>query len=277
MLTRLLKSWPRRRDPLRRHPSTCELFAVILMIAAGCARFDPKPLSPSASLARLEGLSLTNVALRSFLEEQLHRELEGWPSVTWNFEMLTLAALYYHTDLMVARAQWATARGAEITAAQRPNPSLTVTPGYDSTTLTPSPWIPLGFVDIPIETAGKRRFRRAQAAGHAEAARLQLAIAAWQVRSRLRASLIDYDTDSRKGALLQQQLSVQEHIVQLSEQQVTAGAIAPSQLLPARIGLIKLRLDLADAQRTRAEARGRLAEAIGIPGQALDETKFSLE
>src|SRR5690242_19242568 len=98
MLTWLLTSWPRRRDQLSRQTSISQLLALILMIAAGCARFDPKPLSPSASLARLEGLSLTNVALRSFLEEQFHRELEGWPTVTWNFEMLTLAALYYHTD-----------------------------------------------------------------------------------------------------------------------------------------------------------------------------------
>jgi len=77
--------------------------------------------------------------------------------------------------------------------------------------------------------------------------------------------------------LLQQQLSLQERIVQSFEQQVTAGAIALSQLLPARITLLKLRLDLADAQRSRADARGRLAEAMGVPTPVLDEIKFSLE
>jgi len=48
-------------------------------------------------------------------------------------------------------------------------------------------------------------------------------------------------------------------------------------LLPAPITLIKLRLDLADAQRSRADARGRLAEAMGVPTPVLDEIKFSME
>ena len=243
----------------------------------GCARFDPKPLSPSAAGERLEARSLTNTVLQTFLEKELHRGVEGWPDITWNFEMLTLAALYYQPDLDVARAQWAATRGAERTAAQRPNPTLTVTPGYNSTTVTPSPWIPLTFVDVPLETAGKRRYRRAQAAGLAEAARLNLATIAWKIRSHLRSALIEFDSASRRQTLLEQQLATQEQIVHLLDQQVQAGAIAPSQLLPARISLIKLRLDVADAQRARAEARARLAEAIGVPIRALDEIKFSFE
>ena len=195
MLIRLTKIFPSRATSPLICARTLHVFALVLIAFTGCARFDPKPLSPSASLARLEARSLTNAAIHTFLQQQLHRELEGWPAITWDFELLTLAALYYHPDLAVARAQWAATRGAELTAAQRPNPTLTVTPGYDSTTLTPSPWIPLGFIDVPIETAGKRRHRRAQAAGLSEAARLQLATAAWQVRSHLRTALIEYDTD----------------------------------------------------------------------------------
>ena len=64
---------------------------------------------------------------------------------------------------------------AKVTAGERPNPSLNVTPGYDTTTSMPSPWIPLGFLDVPIETAGKRGYRTAQAARLSEAARLKLA------------------------------------------------------------------------------------------------------
>src|SRR5262249_41615796 len=155
--------------------------------------------------------------------------------------------------------------------------TLTVTPGYNTTTTMPSPWIPLTFIDIPIETAGKRRYRRAQAGELSEAARLNLATAAWQVRSHLRSALLEFDTGMRRAALLEQQLSFQERIVRLLEQQAQAGAIASSQLLPARISLIKLRLDLADAQRSRAEARARLAEALGVPSRALDEIQFSFE
>ncbi len=243
----------------------------------GCARFEPKPLSAADAAARLEGRSLTNTALQTFLQKNLHRELADWPEMRWDFEMLTLAALYYHPSLDLARAQWAVTRGAEQTAAQRPNPTLNVTPGYDSTTITPSPWIPLGYLDVPFETAGKRRYRRAEASGLSEAARLNLATAAWQVRSRLRSALLEHYAGEQRQSLLEQQSALQEQILHLLEQQALAGAIASSDLLPHRIALIKLRLDLTEAQRSRAEARARVAEALGLPVRALDEIKFSVD
>ena len=64
--------------------------------------------------------------------------------------------------LDVARAELASANAAGVTAGQRPNPTVALTPTYDTT--TSPPWI-LGITfDIPIETAGKRRYRRATAA-----------------------------------------------------------------------------------------------------------------
>ena len=255
------------------------MFVLLVAAAAltGCARFEPKPLSSADTAARLENRFLTNAELRAFVQQNLHREVADWPPVNWDFEMLTLAALYYHPSLDVARAQWVVTRGAERTAAQRPNPSLNVTPGYDTTTVVPSPWIPLTYLDIPIETAGKRRFRRAEAAGLSEAARLSLATVAWQVRSRLRSALLEYDAGEHRQNLLEQQLAVQEQILRLLEQQVQAGAIASSELLPSRLGLIKLHLDMAEAQRSRAEARARVAESLGVPVRALDEVRLSLD
>ena len=257
------------------------LFVLILLLGAGsltgCARFEPRPLSPADAAVRLEGRSLTNTELQSFFQKNLRREPADWPPATWDFEMLTMAALYYHPSLDVARAQWLTTRGAESTAAQRPNPSLNVTPGYDSTTVVPSPWIPLTYLDIPIETACKRRYRRAEAAGLSEAARLNLATVAWQVRCRLRSTLLEFYAGQHRQDLLEQQLALQEQILHLLEQQIQAGAIAASEALPIRIAFIRLRLDLADAQRARAEARARVAEALGVPARALDEVQLSLD
>ena len=39
--------------------------------------------------------------------------------------MLTLAAFYYHPSLDVARADWREAAGGIVTAAERPNPTVT--------------------------------------------------------------------------------------------------------------------------------------------------------
>jgi len=248
-----------------------------LGILSGCVRFEPRELSPDERAHLLEARSLTNVAFHTFLEKNLGRTVNEWPPVSWDFEMLTWAALYYHPTLELARAEWFAAKGGEQTANQRPNPTFNVTPGYNSTTAMPSPWLPLTFLDIPIETAGKRGYRRVRAAHLSEAARLNVATVAWQVRSNLRVGLLDLETAEHRQGLLRRQLASQEQILKALEQQAEAGAIAASELYPARISLIKLRLDVAEAERSRAEARVRVAEALGIPNSALEDVKLAFD
>src|SRR5207249_2670968 len=78
----------------------------------------------------------------------------------WDFEMLTLAAFFFHPELEVARAEWNQASAQIITAGARPNPTIAVTPEYDFTPSAGlSPWLPAVQFDFPIETAGKRGHR----------------------------------------------------------------------------------------------------------------------
>jgi outer membrane protein TolC len=250
-------------------------FVLFSGIFVGCARFHSRPISASANADALESRSLTNAELKRILEKNLHREFDNWPGVEWDFNMLALAAFHYHPSLEVARAQWAVAQGGEKTAGQRPNPTLTVTPTYNFTTFVPSPWDPVGSIDVPIETAGKRKYRRAQASHLSEAARLNIATTAWQVRSAVRSSLLDFAAAGEREAALEKQAVIQEDLVRRQEQQAKLGEIAASESLAVRIALEKARLDLADARRQGVEARARLAEAIGVPLRALKEVRFA--
>jgi outer membrane protein TolC len=86
------------------------------------------------------------------------------------------------------------AKGQEKAAAEYPNPHLGVTPGFNSTTgysAPMSPWILGVALDIPIETAGKRGYRIAEARYLSEAARMHIAAVAWQVRSRVREAMLN--------------------------------------------------------------------------------------
>src|SRR5437899_9717065 len=142
----------------------------------GCARFHPHSISPAQTAASLEARRLDTVGLRCLLETNLSRSFPEWPPKAWDFDMLTLAALYYHPSLDVARAQWAVAEGGDVTAAGRPNPILSAVPGYSLTPSSgPTPWTPAVSLDIPIETAGKRGYRIAQAKHLSEAARPNIA------------------------------------------------------------------------------------------------------
>jgi outer membrane protein TolC len=102
-----------------------------------------------------------------------------------------------------------------------------------------------------------------------------VANAAWQVRSDLRAALIDLVSAQQRQKLLERQVAVQQQVIDLLQGQVQAGALAGSETVSFRIALVKARLDLVDAQRLTSEARARVAEAIGVPLRALDGFQFA--
>jgi outer membrane protein, heavy metal efflux system len=254
--------------------------SIILFVGllAGCAHFESRPLSPAQTAADLESRALDNPQLKSFLETNLHRALPEWPVRSWDFETLTLAAFYFHPSLDVARAQWGVAQAGVTTAGGRPNPVLSVVPGYDFRPLgAPSPWFPSISLDVPIETAGKRGYRIAEAQHLSEAARLNIASAAWQVRSNLRASLLDYTAARQRAELLQKQLQFQQQIVTLLEQRLQAGWVARTELTLPRVALARAGVDYADAQRQAAQARVRIAEALGLSVKAIDEVEFGFQ
>jgi cobalt-zinc-cadmium efflux system outer membrane protein len=247
---------------------------IALGLVAGCARFHPQPLAPAETAAGLESRSLSNPELKAFLEKHLNRELNTWPAAKWDFEMLTLAAFYYQPSLDVARAVWAEARAGVVTAGARPNPTVGFTPQYVFNPRGEPPWVATLNLDWPIETAGKRGARVAQAKHLSESARLNIAATAWQVRSQLRVQVIDSISAARRESLLRKQLAAREQAVVSLEQRREAGALASTEVTPARLLLQKVRLEVSDAQRQQVEARARVAEAIGVPVNALKDVEI---
>lgn len=241
-----------------------------LVLIPGCAAFHPQPLSPSHTVAAFTARTLDNPDLKSFLEKNLQHEVVPWPPQSWDFALLTLVALYYHPDLDTARAAWEVAAAGVMTAAARPNPTVKIAAG-DTANAEPglSSWLLNTPLDIPLETAGKRGYRIAQATHLSEAARLNLATTAWQVRSRLRKSLLDLYAATQTETLLDSQQAVGEEIVTVMEQRLAAGETAQPEVTLVRIALDQTRLAVRDAQKQRAEAQVHLADALGVSVDAL--------
>ena len=219
--------------------------------------------------------TMTDPGLRAFIERHSPSGLASWPVAEWDFTNLVWAAFYYHPDLDVARAQWAVVQAGKITAAERPNPTLSASPSYNTTTAVPSPWLVTSALDIPIETAGKRGYRLAQAAHLSEVARLNIASVAWQVRSRLRTRLAGLFVAQETVRLLRQQQTVQAENVRILEGQVQAGAISAFEATQGRIASDTTQLALREAERQQAEARVQLADAVGVPVGAIENVRFS--
>jgi outer membrane protein, heavy metal efflux system len=248
------------------------IFGIILF--AGCATYHPQPISPEKSADAFDARSLTDDGLRAFLETN-HVDGE-WPRRSWDLNELTLVAFYYQPAFAEARAQWASIQAAEITAGERPNPSVTVTPGYDSQVPgTPTPWIVQVSLDIPIETAGKRGRRMDEAKHLSEAAYWDFVSAAWQTRSHVRAALLALYAARENESLLARQELAQSNTVRLLQGQFANGAVSDFEVTQARVGLETTQLSEQDAVGQFNQARAQLAGALGVSLRALDGVKFS--
>ncbi|HEY2329160.1 MAG TPA: TolC family protein [Verrucomicrobiae bacterium] len=258
---------------LKNWPLLCGIVA-----AAGCVHYQPQPLAPGKTAAQFDARQMDDADLGKFIATNSGGETKTWPLETWDLNSLTLAAFYFHPDLAVARAQWRVALAGVKTAGARPNPSVSVAPGYDSQIPgNYSPWlVPVTF-DLPIETAGKRGKRLIEAEKLSESARWNFVSAAWQIRGGVRSALLDFATAGQRAELLQKQFAAQKEITRLMQGRFDAGEISHPELTTAQIALNKTQIDLGDAESKKTEARSHLAEALGVGEAALDGQKFDFD
>ena len=188
----------------------------------------------------------------------------------WDLGMLTLAALYYHPDIELARSKLAASNAAVITAAQIPNPALSADLMISPLTISPA-------INFLIETFGRREYRTAQAQTLVDAAREDITSAAWQVRGRVRTATLNLWAAERRSEYLSQRSSLQDELVQLLERRLAEGEASALDVTRERINRNQFRLALRDAERQNGDARAQLATAIGVPIAALENKTFSLD
>jgi outer membrane protein TolC len=245
-------------------------------LVAGCATYQPEPISPTENATALESRTLDDPRLQRFLIAMLPSQGEPAPKPPWDFTTLTLAALYYHPDLDIAQARLATAQAGVITAHQRPNPILNFSAVFGSSAvagaITPGalPVIIGPVINFVIETFGKREHRTAQAERLAESARWDLATAGWQVRGRVRTALLNLWAAQQRLTLTRQRFDLEEQLVGLLERRFTLGEASSLDVTRERVNRAQIALAIRELERAAADARVQLAMAIGIPDHALD-------
>jgi outer membrane protein, heavy metal efflux system len=245
-------------------------------LLAACARFHAQPIDPQSTEAHLRARTLSDPGLRAYLERSLTAGPPTLPGQAWDLTTLTVAAFYYHPDLDEARARLRLARAAIQTAGARPNPTLlNLGPSYNiDAAAGVSPWIIGvldGFIlDVPIETAGKRGKRIAQAERLTEAAAIDLARTAWQVRSRVRGALVEYLLARQDLDLLSDEERIRAEAVTVYEKRLEVGDVSRPELDTARIGLANTRLAVRTAEGRVVTSQADLAFALGVPLSALD-------
>ena len=223
----------------------------------GCVKYHARPLDPAASEQQFHARSLTDPGLRAFLRRA------DWPPARLGLNDLIAAALYFNSDLDVARAQFRTAQAAIVTAKTRPNPAVSAGSGYET---DPESHLLFNFLpSFTLVTAGKRTWRTLEAEKAADAARVGVEETAWKVESRVRAAWLDYLISRRSLELLRQERSVRSEIVEMLDKRVAAGDASRPEADVERAALLSLDVAAQAAQTQMDEAGAALASAVGLP------------
>ena len=223
---------------------------LLLILLAGCASYRPEPLSTADRAAAIGARSLDNPRLLTFMSlEHAAPPAQG----RWDLADLTLAAVYYHPQLDIARAKLAEARAGVMTAGQAPNPSLSFedlafNAGAGTWTVGP-------VINFLLETAGKREYRTKEARALVDAAHADLATASWQVRGGVRDALLALWAARRRLVLLRQRLELQNELVTLLEHRFAAGEASALELARERTSRNEISLALRNAERQGVDAR----------------------
>lgn len=236
----------------------------------GCVHYQDRPISPAAIAGAFERRSLVDDGLRDFLRRNaIIADTSPWPVQSWDYETLSWAAFYYHPSLELARAQWTTLTAGQVTAGSRSNPTLTLTPGYNVSSGSSSPWFPAVGIDLPVETAGKRQHRINQAQRAAESARQIVFSAAWQVRSELRRTVATWTHAEARAVALNVLAEADQRIVELVESRRAAGAASSLDAASARLAWRRSEADAADSLQQATIALSNVAQALGLPASAV--------
>ena len=255
----------------------CAMFLAGTLLAACSSRlpYEPQELQapddPSGFMERdANDPTLAELVEASGYDQQ-------WPPAQWRLDTLTLVGLYFNPLIDIARAE-AVAASAALTSASRRAPlSVELAAEHHSREVDGSPWS-LGIaIGLPIGTQNRREARVMKASQLADAAEIEIAASAWQVRGAVRDALIELDATSKRAELAQQRLAVHEELLALLEKRVDAGMISARELGRERVARAVAEAELAVEQAGLADARGALAGAMGLPLETVESLQIADE
>ncbi len=252
--------------PLIQQPALLATMLALQLCVVGCTKdkYIAKPIDQAQIIDQLINKDVTSAGFNTYLLNQGYLP-EQLPFSSWGLDELTYCALYHHTKLNVAKAQLALANAQIESANLRQSPAInSETARSNRKNNDISPWA-LGLnVQIPIETTNKRAIRVEEVQFLVEAAKLDVADVAWELRAQIAKDLLRYHQHISHTNMLTRELDIQTAIIKILQKRVDLGAISNTELSSANLIHQKTRVTLLEEQAKLAEIRVSLAADVGL-------------
>ncbi|MDO9451833.1 MAG: TolC family protein [Stagnimonas sp.] len=239
---------------------TLKGIAVLLCVWLTACASQPPAARPDAavSLRAYEARQLDPAALK------LPPLSEGWSLAQW-FQVAQASS----PMLAEMRARLALTQAGEITAAQRPNPTLNLSTEYIAAAAGMPAWLYGVAVDFLLQAAGSRDRAKAVALLQTQAASTDLADALWQLRSAVRTALVDATAAEAETTVLSRLIDQRARLLATARLRLSVGEGAAAEVLRAELDVATAHQRQQLAGQRLADARQRLASAVGVPVSAI--------
>ena len=235
------------------------LGALVAAVLSACASAPPPaPVEPRTTLAEFSARRLDSVP-------GLPAPALGWDRAQW-----LAAALALNPQLAEERAEVAAIAAAERTAAERPNPTMELFGEYIKTAAESPAWLYGVSLDFLLRRPGERDRARHQAALQTALAKSQLSESIWEVRATLRLALLDVVAAQDEAAQLKSLAADRASLLATDRTRLQLGDMARAEVLTDELELGRAQQRAQQARVRSAEARARLAAAVGVPVAALE-------
>jgi outer membrane protein, heavy metal efflux system len=244
-------------------------FSLLFISACSFQQYQAKPIDVAAIQAKYQSKDPASPEFHQFLLNNGYTQ-DQLPIQAWDLQALTYCALYFHPSLDTAKAQWRAAIMNESRAAEQPLPGVNLnTSKSNQANQDINPYLYSLSFDIPIETGDKRNIRLENARHLSEAAKLEIAQTAWQLRQSVAQSYYDYQHNLRQIDLASEELKRREEIVAIYQKRAELGLISNVELSAAKLLSQSQATELDNLRLNKAALLARLAQNLGLPVQQL--------
>lgn len=247
---------------LRSYP----ILLALLVCLASCTHlpYVAKPLETSQTLQKFQQKSISDPAFKDYLIKQGYAE-QNIPFKSWGLEELTSSALFFHPDLSVGKAKLALVQSNIEVAGLSKLPSVGAQLAHSNQKNGDiRPWAYGLQLEIPIETSNKRAIKVEEAQHLAEAAQMDIAETAWNLRSQLNIDLIDYTENAHNIKLLQNNLDIYENLINLYNKRLLKGLASNVEVSKVKLLKQKSQYELLNEQAKTDELLAKLAKDAGL-------------
>lgn len=249
------------RANVRPEPTRAVWALAGLLTACGTPAL-PTPNTPAPSFAPYQARTLDTAATGLPTPGAA-----GWDRAQW-----FLAAQANSPVLAEIRARHRLAQAGEITAAQRPNPTLNLSTEYIAAAAGMPAWLYGMALDFLVQTPGTRDRDLAAAWLRTAAAAADLTEALWQLRMNLRNALLDAVATAAETRLLDSLVAQREALLAAARRRAELGESAAAEVMRAELELAATKQRRQQAQQSALAARQRLAAVVGVPSAAVADT-----